>query len=55
MCKIAEGEIDIYPRFNRTKKGDTVAAHTILNEAECKIVDVSTREELIYNKKNYQQ
>lgn len=52
ICKLAEGEIDIYPRFNGTKEWDTAAAHIIANEAGCKIIDIFTKDELIYNKEN---
>lgn len=48
--KLAEGEIDIYPRFNGTKEWDTAAGQIIMNEAGCKIIDLTTHAELIYNK-----
>ena len=51
ICKLAEGEIDIYPRLNGTKEWDTAASHIIANEAGCKLVDTVTKEELLYNKK----
>jgi 3'(2'), 5'-bisphosphate nucleotidase len=50
FCKIAEGEIDVYPRFNGTKEWDTAAGHIILNEAGGEIIDLVTNKELIYNK-----
>jgi 3'(2'), 5'-bisphosphate nucleotidase len=49
-CKLAEGEIDIYPRFNGTKEWDTAAGQIILAESGCKIVDVITKKDIIYNK-----
>ncbi|MFQ5493733.1 MAG: inositol monophosphatase family protein, partial [Candidatus Dojkabacteria bacterium] len=45
-----EGEIDIYPRLNGTKEWDTAAAHIIANEANCKLIVVTGKEELEYNK-----
>lgn len=36
ICKLAEGEIDVYPRLNVTKEWDIVASHIIANEAGCK-------------------
>lgn len=48
--KLAEGEIDIYPRFNGSKEWDTAAGHIILNEANCEIIDLMTKTELRYNK-----
>lgn len=52
VCKLAEGVIDVYPRLNGTKEWDTAASHIIANEAGCKLIDIETNEELIYNKKN---
>jgi len=52
LCSLAEGLIDVYPRFNGTKEWDTAAAHIICKEAGCKILDVKTKDELIYNKKS---
>jgi len=50
FCKLAEGEIDLYARLNGTMEWDTAAGHIIMNEAGCKIIDVQTKTELIYNK-----
>ena len=50
LCSLAEGLIDVYPRFNGTKEWDTAAAHIICKEAGCKIIDIKTNKELIYNK-----
>jgi len=52
LCYLAEGKIDVYPRFNGTKEWDTAASHIICNEAGCKIIDIKTKKELIYNKKS---
>ncbi len=52
LCKLAEGEIDVYPRLNGTMEWDTAAAHIIANEAHCKLVDYVTGQELAYNKEN---
>ena len=50
LCSLAEGLIDVYPRFNGTKEWDTAAAHIICKEAGCKIVDAETKSELLYSK-----
>ena len=50
LCYLAEGKIDVYPRFNGTKEWDTAASHLICNEAGCKIIDIKTKKELIYHK-----
>ncbi len=52
LCSLAEGLIDIYPRFNGTKEWDTAAAHIICIEAGCKVIDIQTRKELVYNKES---
>jgi 3'(2'), 5'-bisphosphate nucleotidase len=52
LCKLAEGEIDVYPRLNGTKEWDTAAGHIILKESGCKIIDIISGKELVYNKKN---
>ena len=51
MLRLAEGKIDVYPRFNGTKEWDTAASHIICNEAGCKIIDIKTKHELLYNKR----
>ena len=52
FCKLAEGTIDVYPRFIGTKEWDTAASQIIIQEAGCKIIDLVTKKELVYNKKN---
>lgn len=50
FCKLAEGEIDLYARLNGTMEWDTAAGHIIMNEAGCKIIDVETKKEIVYNR-----
>lgn len=52
LCKLAEGEIDVYARLNGTMEWDTAAGQIIMAEAGCKIVDVVTKEAIIYNREN---
>ena len=52
FCKLAEGTIDIYPRFSGTKEWDTAASQIIIQEAGCKIIDLETKKELTYNKES---
>jgi len=54
ICKLAEGTIDVYPRLNGTKEWDTAASHIIANEAGCKLIDINTKKELVYNKESIQ-
>lgn len=51
FCDLAAGEVDIYPRFNGSKEWDIAAAHIILKEAGCNILDLTTMAEPKYNKK----
>lgn len=53
ICKLSAGELDVYPRLNGTKEWDTAATHIIANESGCKLIDIVTKKELIYNKKSY--
>ena len=48
--KLAEGVIDIYPRFEGSKEWDIAAGHIILKEAGCSIIDLVTKQEPSYNK-----
>ena len=54
FCKLAEGKADIYPRFGRTMEWDTAAGHAILKYAGGSLIDVTTKEELVYGKKDYE-
>ncbi|MCB0339164.1 MAG: 3'(2'),5'-bisphosphate nucleotidase CysQ [Bdellovibrionales bacterium] len=53
ICKLAEGEVDLYPRLNGTCEWDTAAAHIIALEANCKLIDIKTNQNLSYNKKTF--
>ncbi len=52
FCKLAEGEFDVYARLNGTMEWDTAAGQVIMNEAGCKMVDVVTNKEIVYNREN---
>ncbi len=54
FCKLAEGAADIYPRFGRTMEWDTAAGHAILKYAGGTLIDLKTKKELTYGKKNYE-
>lgn len=51
ICKIADGEADIYPRFGPTKEWDTAAGHAILKYSGGNLLN-GDGNELIYNKPN---
>ena len=52
LCRLAEGEVDIYPRINGTKEWDTAAADIILSESGCSLLSYPDRNKLLYNKKS---
>ena len=54
FCRLAEGNADIYPRFGRTMEWDTAAGHAILKYAGGSLIDLNTKKELIYGKKDYE-
>ena len=54
FCKLAEGIADIYPRLGRTMEWDTAAGHAILKYAGGSLIDLKTKKELTYGKKNYE-
>ena len=49
-----EGLADVYPRFGRTMEWDTAAGHAILKFAGGSLIDLNTKKELTYGKKNYE-
>ena len=51
ICKVAEGHIQLYPRFHQTKEWDTAAAHAILKCSGGNLLNLNN-EELRYNKKD---
>lgn len=50
MCLIAEGEAHLYPRFGRTMEWDTAAAHAILLQTSCNLLNFNDLTEMEYNK-----
>ncbi len=51
FCRIAEGQIDLYPRFGPTSEWDTAAAQCVLEEAGGAVIDTSGQP-LRYNTKD---
>jgi 3'(2'), 5'-bisphosphate nucleotidase len=53
FCKLAEGQFDLYPRFGATSEWDTAAAQIILEEADCKLIDIRSRLPMKYGKPEF--
>ena len=51
LCMVAEGKADCYPRFAPTMEWDTAAGQAICEHVCVKVIDWSTKKNMIYNKK----
>jgi 3'(2'), 5'-bisphosphate nucleotidase len=49
LCKVAEGEAQVYPRFGKTMEWDTAAGHAILKYSNAELYNFRTLEILTYN------
>ncbi|MDG4596937.1 MAG: 3'(2'),5'-bisphosphate nucleotidase CysQ [Candidatus Contendobacter sp.] len=49
FCQVAEGAVDVYPRFGPTSEWDTAAAQAIVETAGGRVVSAETGEPLRYN------
>ncbi len=52
ICAVAEGLVDIYPRFGPTSEWDTAAGQIILERSGGKILNLNDNNSLDYNKKD---
>ena len=50
LCRVAEGQADVYPRFAPTMEWDTAAGDAIVRAAGGEVVNAETGTPLIYNK-----
>lgn len=50
ICLVAEGIADVYPRFAPTMEWDTAAGHAIVTSAGKHLIDVGTKQEMVYNR-----
>jgi 3'(2'), 5'-bisphosphate nucleotidase len=49
---LAEGTATLYPRFEGSMEWDIAAGHIIATEAGCRIIDLKTGQEPVYNKES---
>ena len=52
LCLVADGTVDVYPRYGTTMEWDIAAGHAIIEFAGRKVLDIQTRLPLVYNKEN---
>jgi len=53
LCLVAEGVVDIYPKFGTTMEWDIAAGHALIKASGGNVIGLDGNE-LIYKKKNYQ-
>ena len=53
LCMIAEGSVDVYPKFGSTMEWDTAAGHALIRAAGGTVIDNNTGKTLLYNTKNH--
>jgi len=52
LCLIAEGSVDVYPRFSPTMEWDIAAGHAIINAAGANVIQWNSNSSLLYNKED---
>jgi len=52
FCLVAEGRVDVYPRFGPTMEWDTAAGQAIVEQAGGRVLRADSQEPLAYNKEN---
>lgn len=50
LCMVAEGTADCYPRFAPTMEWDTAAGQAICEHAGFEVIDMNTKENMLYNR-----
>lgn len=52
FCRLAEGKIDLYPRFQLCMEWDTASGHAILQGIGKEVVTIADKTPLVYNKES---
>ncbi|WP_107841038.1 3'(2'),5'-bisphosphate nucleotidase CysQ [Metasolibacillus meyeri] len=52
MCLVAEGKVNVYPRLSYSMEWDTAAGEAIVKYSGGQVLDASTNEPMLYNKKH---
>jgi 3'(2'), 5'-bisphosphate nucleotidase len=53
LCLIADGSVDVYPRFGETMEWDIAAGDALIRAAGGKIIDINTGQIMQYNKPGF--
>lgn len=53
LCMIAEGSVDVYPKFGSTMEWDIAAGHALIKAAGGTLIDNNTGQNLLYTKSNF--
>lgn len=53
LCLVADGSVDLYPRFGETMEWDIAAGDALIRAAGGKIIDINTNEIMEYNKPGF--
>lgn len=53
FCKLAEGVVDIYPRYTGSMEWDIAAGDIILKESGCDLLNLKTNQHFKYNKEGF--
>ncbi|MGB1041693.1 MAG: inositol monophosphatase family protein, partial [Flavobacteriales bacterium] len=52
FCRVAEGLVDLYPRFNPCMEWDTAAGHAIINGVGKELYNAKTSSVIGYNRED---
>jgi 3'(2'), 5'-bisphosphate nucleotidase len=52
FCRVAEGLVDLYPRFNPCMEWDTAAGHALVQGMGKDVISTETNKPLVYNKED---
>ncbi len=53
LCMIAEGSVDVYPKFGPTMEWDIAAGHALIQAAGGTLIDTTTGKTLLYTKRHF--
>ena len=54
LCMVAEGSVDVYPKFGPTMQWDIAAGHALILASGGNVIDNTTGKTLLYTKNNFQ-